>query len=86
MLLKKFLIMVFILINIFSFSAIDLINTENRIIGKVYESYEEIIPKNDSLNGYILNLNDFDEELCYLCLGTIRNYSLIESFFKVAGV
>jgi hypothetical protein len=62
------------------------VNVENRIIGKVYQSYDEIIPKNDSLNGYILNLNDFDEELCYLCLGTIRNYSLIESFFKDIGV
>jgi hypothetical protein len=62
------------------------VNVENRIIGKVYQSYDEIIPKNDSLNGYILNLSDFDEELCYLCLGTIRNYSLIESFFKDIGV
>ena len=83
--LKKLLIMVFIMINLISFSAIDLVNTENRLIGRVYENLNEIEPNNDSINGYILNLQDFDEELCYLCLGTIRNYNLIESFFEDLG-
>jgi hypothetical protein len=84
--LKKLLITVFILISLFSFSSINLINTENRSIGKVFENYSEIESNKEYLNGYILNLQDFDEELCYLCFGAIRNYNLIESFFTDIGV
>lgn len=85
--LKKLLMMVFILINLISFSEINLVNTENKIIGKVYEKFDNINQeKTDLYKGYILNLSDFDEELCYLCLGTIRNYDLIEEISQDIGV
>ncbi|MGM0640768.1 MAG: hypothetical protein ACQESN_05030 [Thermotogota bacterium] len=87
MLLKKYLVMVFILISFLAYSEINLYNSKNENIGKVYQNYESItIENNNMINGYILDLSDFDEELCYLALGTIRNYNLIEDLFRDIGV
>ncbi len=85
--LKKYLITIFILISLLTFSEMNLYNTEKEKIGKVFENYDSIsIAEKEQINGYILDLSDFDKELCYLALGTIRNYDLIEDLFRDIGV
>ncbi|WP_190615060.1 hypothetical protein [Tepiditoga spiralis] len=81
--MKKFFLLIVLLIVINEFSSYPILS-ENKIIGHIYTDLKANINKNE-LNGYILSLNQIDPELCYLAIGSVNNFELIENLFLDIG-
>lgn len=88
LLLKKFTVILIFLISfnyVFS-DGISLIEN-NKITGKIFYDISDI-PENTSENyyiGYFFEPEKTDGELCYLAIGAVRNYDLIQKFFFELG-
>ncbi|WP_147429939.1 MULTISPECIES: hypothetical protein [unclassified Petrotoga] len=88
--LKRYWLMIStMLILSFTFGSIyDIIQEDNQIVGKFFHTLTDI--ENAELDpnyivGYFLDLNEIDPELCYLALGAVRNFSLIQNFSRELG-
>ena len=81
---KKFFLLIALLTIINVFSAYPLVS-ENKTVGHIYTDINVNTDTNE-LNGYILSLSQIDPELCYLAIGSVNNFELIENLFFDIGV
>jgi len=87
---KRYWLMISIMLILsFTFGSIyDIINEDNQVVGKFFHNLtdvENIEVNPNQVVGYLLNLNEINPELCYLSLGSVRNFSLIQDFARELG-
>ncbi len=82
--LKKFLTIIIIALVSVNFFSLITIYKNDDIAAFLYDDINKI-QKSSLPSGIILDLSQIDDELCYLVLGTIRNYSAIQDLFSDIG-
>ncbi|HQP59409.1 MAG TPA: hypothetical protein PLI28_10580 [Petrotogaceae bacterium] len=84
--MKKFLIL---LILILSATVATAVGTDffccSARVGRIYDSIDDQVPTQE-LSGYILDLSEFDQDLCYLSIGAMRNFEITQKLARDIGV